>query len=125
VRKKWRAGGSVEEFIEQKGRREWLGRGGDKGGQSDITGKTDQGKAIQELVRVEAFRYPRPPKIGGIEMPREVTHARVMNLLNTVVVGTGNGSLTSECATQVEARVHGNHLSQNLQALLRNSLVID
>lgn len=49
----------------------------------------------------------------------------MVNLLNTVVVGTGSGALASERATQVQGSVHGDHLSQNLQALLGNSLVID
>jgi hypothetical protein len=48
-----------------------------------------------------------------------------VNLLDTVVIGAGSGSLGSERATQVKGSVHGDHLSQNLQALLGNGLVID
>lgn len=49
----------------------------------------------------------------------------MVNLLDTVVIGTGSGSLASERATQVQGSVHGDHLSQNLQALLGNCLIVD
>lgn len=80
--------------------------------------------SVQEPVRSEASRYPRPPRSGYLNDWRS-HQARVVNLLDTVAIGTGSGSLASERATQVKGSVHGDHLSQNLQALLGNSLIID
>lgn len=49
----------------------------------------------------------------------------MVNLLDAVAVGTGSGAIASEGAAKVEARVHGDHLGQNLQTLLGNGLVVD
>lgn len=42
-----------------------------------------------------------------------------------MVIGARSSSTTGESTTEVQASIHGDHLSQNLQDLLRDGLVVD
>lgn len=68
---------------------------------------------------------PRPLRSGVIQTTGKTTVRKQTCLLDTVAVGTGSGTLTSEGTTQVEGSVHGDHLGQDLKTLLGNGLVVD
>lgn len=67
---------------------------------------------------------PRSRRSGDLD-DQGSHHVQVVNLLNAVAVGAGSRTLASEGAAKVEARVHRNHLGQNLQTFLGDGLVVD
>lgn len=72
----------------------------------------------------EASRSPDHEDWGDLD-DQGSHHAQLVNLLNAVVVGAGHGTLASEGAANIEARIDGNHLGQDLQTFLGNGLIVD